>query len=231
MALKRNGFTLVELVIALGVGALIITVIYAAMNAAQKSSASVGRKVVTQQDARTVLDIMTMEIRMASYNPGMTKATWTMAKDGNCKEITLTPDHKGIQKAAANEIAIAMDLDNSKSIANSASDNEYIVYRCENETIRRSVSCGNFQPMLGGTDTETNVRNASAKLPLFQYFDRDGNNLADASGDVPAALIPSIRRVRINIVADTKNPDSMTQKVRRMTYTTDVLVKNHVLCP
>ncbi len=217
--------------IALGVGAFIITVIYAAMNAAQKSSASVGRKVVTQQDARTVLDIMAMEIRMASYNPAMIKATWTTAKDGNCQNVTLVPDNKGIQKAAANEIAIAMDLDNSRSIANSASDNEYIVYKYENNAIRRSVTCGNFQPMLGGTDMETNVSNSSAKIPLFQYFDRNDNNLADTSGNVPGGSIPNIRRIRINIVADTKNPDSMTHQVRRMTYTTDVLVKNHVLCP
>lgn len=223
---------MIELIIAMGVGALIITVIYAAMNVAQKSSASVGRKVVTQQDARTVLDIMAMEVRMASYNPQMLPQAWQVADDGNCYgKLILTRSNKGIQTAAANEIAIAMDLDNSRSIANGTSDNEYIVYRYDNDTIRRSVTCGNFQPLLGGPDTETNVSNKSAGIPLFQYFDRNGTNLADASGNVPANFIPQIGRVRINIVADTKNPDSMTNKVRRMTYTTDVLVKNHVLCP
>ena len=69
MNMKKNGFSLVELIIAMAVGLLIMTAIYAIINMAQRSSASVGRKVVTQQDARAVLDLMAMEIRMASYNP------------------------------------------------------------------------------------------------------------------------------------------------------------------
>jgi len=209
-----------------------MTALYAAMSVAQRSSASIGRKIVTQQDARTVLDIMAMEIRMASYNPAMTPATWQIADDSHCSgKVTLLSANKGIQTAKASEIAVAMDLDASQSIANNSSDNEYIVYKYEDNILKRSVTCGGLQQMLGGNNSDTHVKNAEVRKPLFEYFDRDDHNLADASGNIPETSIPHIRRVRITLVADTKNPDSLTGKIRRMTYTTDVLVKNHVLSP
>ena len=77
MNMKKNGFSLVELIIAVAVGLLIMTAVYAIINLAQSSSVSVGRKVVTQQDARSVLDLMAMEIRMASYNPTQSTTLWS----------------------------------------------------------------------------------------------------------------------------------------------------------
>ena len=61
--------------IAIVIGMVVMLAIYSTNNLAQRSSSSVGRKVVTQQDARAVLDLMAMamEIRMATYNP--TRAT------------------------------------------------------------------------------------------------------------------------------------------------------------
>lgn len=243
MAKKESGFTLIELLIAIGVGSLIIAAIYAAVNLAQKSTAGVSRKITTQQDARTALEIMAMEVRMASYNRKSPR-TWHVDPGGNCagkvsfaivqnENNNDTERRKGIQRADADRIAIAMDLGEppSESIANPLQANEYIEYLYQSDAIMRSVSCGSFQPFLGGTGADTNVKNAEAGIPLFQYFDRNGNNLADASGNVPADRIPSIRRIRITIVAETKEKDSLTGKTKRMTYTTDVLVKNHALCP
>jgi prepilin-type N-terminal cleavage/methylation domain-containing protein len=224
MFAKKNGFTLIELVVAMAVGAIIMSALYAAVNMAQRASASVGRKVVTQQDARTVLNIMAMEIRMVSYNPAMTPATWDDKIAGNCsdKNINLNRNLKGILEATDSRIAIAMDLDGSTSIGDN--ENEYIVYNFNNntESITRSVSCGGNQNFLGGSDSETKVKNGEINTPLFVYYDRNGDETNS---------IPDIRRIRITIVADTKNPDSLTGESRRMTYTTDVLVKNHVLCP
>lgn len=67
--MKRNGFTLIEVLIAVVVGLVIMGAVYSAMVIVQRTSANLGRKVVTQQDTRAVLDFMAMEIRMASYNP------------------------------------------------------------------------------------------------------------------------------------------------------------------
>lgn len=247
MNIKKNGFTLMELIVAMGVGLVIMAAVYSSMNMAQRSSVSVGRKVVTQQDARTVLDLMAMEIRMASYNPVMSPDIWSTIPSNatTCTQMGLAapdPNNKGIQIATANKILIAMDLTVPPNgvIGAIGDSNEYIMYSYNGTySITRNVSCGSNQPILGGADSATLVRNDdqinpltnNKPMPLFQYFNNIGTNLADITGAVPSASIPAIRRIRITIVADTENSDSLTGKVKRMTYTTDVLVKNHVLCP
>jgi type IV pilus assembly protein PilW len=226
--IRRKGFTLVELLIAMAVGIVIIAAVYSAMNLALRFSANTDRKVITQQDTRAVLDLMAMEIRMASYNPTMSLTTWSGNVLGNCSasNISLTQAFKGIQVANANQIAIAMDLDNSGTIGNVA--NEYIVYSYDGaNTLNRSVSCVGAA-ILGGTAPFTNVRNAAVlptPIPLFQYFDRN---------DQPTALIPNIRRIQITIVTDTAANDttqSGTPRPRRMIYSTSVIVRNHAISP
>ncbi len=58
-----------ELLFALFVGGLLMSAVYLTMISGQKSSTGVERKVAAQQDVRAALDIMAMEIGMASYNP------------------------------------------------------------------------------------------------------------------------------------------------------------------
>jgi len=237
---QEKGFTLIELMIALAVGALIMTAVYASMNMAQRSATSVGRKVVTQQDARTVLDVMSMEVRMASYNPNMSSPNesgyiWSGSALGNCSSVNLITANKGIQAANATTIAIAMDLGgriddagaNVPSGRIGDAENEYIVYMLDNQnkTITRNVSCSGNSVILGGEDLSTVIRNGDTNTPLFEYFDRNNNTLPEP------VSIPDIRRVKITIVADTKDPDMLSGQAKRMNYTTDILVKNHVLSP
>jgi prepilin-type N-terminal cleavage/methylation domain-containing protein len=221
--MKEKGFTLVELMVAMAIGLVIMATIYASVNMAQRSATSVVRKVSTQQDARAVLDIMAMEIRMAGYNPKYAKATWANGLAAPlCSAMTLISVNKGIQVATANKLVIVMDLNGSGIIADA--DNEYIMYEYNGvDTINRSMNCIAASAFLGGnTDSTTQVRNADAGVPLFQYFDRTGG---------AAASILDIRRIRITIVADTKTADSLSsKKPKRMIYSTDVMVKNHVLC-
>jgi prepilin-type N-terminal cleavage/methylation domain-containing protein len=238
MNMKKNGFTLVELIIAMGVGFIILTAVYAGINMAQRSSASVGRKIVTQQDARAVLDLMAMEIRMASYNPTGTESNtiWkTIPICASMGPVTLEPRNKGIQTGPtpANTIIIAMDLNNPPVTPAVIGDitNEYIEYSYNGaDTINRNVSCGGDQAILGGAGSATRVSNAAAGVKLFTYFNRSDNDItatvANNNPD-PTNGVPAIRRIRITIVADTESNDSLTSNPRRMTYITDVLVRNH----
>jgi prepilin-type N-terminal cleavage/methylation domain-containing protein len=252
MNMKKNGFSLVELIIAVAVGLLIMTAVYAMINLAQSSSVSVGRKIVTQQDARSVLDLMAMEIRMASYNPTMSTTIWSTIPT-NCASISISldPTKKGIQTATANTILVAMDLTNPTVYPAVIGDspNEYIKYSYNGaDTIYRNASCSGDTPLLGGTGSATMVANGTCSSytngtctcaaningtcpALFQYFDASGNNLADNTGTVPTTSIKNIRRIRITIVANTEYTDRLTHKSRIMTYTTDVLVKNHAFSP
>jgi prepilin-type N-terminal cleavage/methylation domain-containing protein len=233
--IRRKGFTLVELLIAMAVGIVIIAAVYSAMNLALRFSANTDRKVISQQDTRAVLDLMAMEIRMASYNPTMSTTIWgTIPSNATtCNQVGLVspvPANKGIQIANANTILIAMDLNNPPIIPAVIGDvaNEYIEYSYDGaSTLNRSVSCVGAA-ILGGTAPFTNVRNAAVlptPIPLFQYFDRN---------DQPTALIPNIRRIQITIVTDTAANDttqSGTPRPRRMIYSTSVIVRNHAISP
>jgi prepilin-type N-terminal cleavage/methylation domain-containing protein len=228
--MDKKGFTLVELMISIAVGMLIMLAVYGAMEMAQRSSVSVTGKVTTQQDVRSVLDLMAMEIRMASYNPQNATATWgtipACASMGLGVPVTAL---KGIQLANRNAITIAMDLDNSGVIGNTA--NEYLMYSYDGiNTISRNVSCGGNQAILGGAGTSTNVTNAASGIFLFRYLDRLDNDIT-AAVEADQSRIANIRRILITIVADTEQNDPNLQKPRRMIYSTNVIVRNHALSP
>jgi len=66
--MNKKGFTLVEILITVVVAAVIMAAVYGLMTMAQRTSSSTDRRVITQQDTRSVLHFMAMEIRMASFN-------------------------------------------------------------------------------------------------------------------------------------------------------------------
>jgi prepilin-type N-terminal cleavage/methylation domain-containing protein len=241
--MKKKGFSLVELLVAMAVGLVIMAAVYGVMNTAQLSSASIGRKVLTQQDAQTVLYLMAMEIRMASYNPRFNSVVWSTvpAADSTspCTQMGLATSvvaRKGIQIADSNNILVAMNLNpETDNIIGPPAQNEYIKYAYDSgtSTITRNVSCGGNQTILGGAGSSTMVINSETVpvTPLFQYFDESGtNDITAAVVATPDVSIRLIRRIRINIVADIETQGS-SFKVSRRTYTTDVLVKNHVVSP
>ena len=245
--MKKNGFTLVELMIYVAVSAVIMAAAYAAVVMAQRSSSSVGRKIITQQDVRLVLDMMAMDIRNASYNPTHKGGIW---RDQNNLPLPmvigingdLIDGNKlyGIQFANANNILVEMDLGGLPGvpslpdgiIGGPTGPNEaiYYKYNIPLNSITRASNFGPDNALFGGAGTGTLVTNNAAGVPLFQYFDNiNPNNPLDPATLSVYTINNTIRRIRITIVADTEAKDSLTNIPKRMIYTTDVLVKNHPL--
>jgi len=228
--MDKKGFTLVELLISIAVGMVIMLAVYAAMQMAQQSSTNVASKITTQQDVRSALDLMAMEIRMASYNPRNAATTWATipacSSMGFSGPVTV---RKGIQLANRNAIIIAMDLNASGVVGDTA--NEYLMYSYDGAaTITRNVSCGGNMTFIGGTGTDTNIRNAAAGLFPFRYFDRQDIDITTTvEGD--QSQIRNIRRILITMAADTEEVDTSTRQPRRMIYSTNIIVRNHVLSP
>lgn len=236
--MKKNGFTLVEVLTAMVVGLAIMAAIFGAMTIAQRTSTNLSQKIVTQQDTRAVLDFMAMEIRMASFNPKNSSTIWNPSSNLlGCAPAALL--NKGILIATATTIAVAMDLGpigppRVYEIIGDAS-NEYIVYSYNGaDSITRTTNCGPALAILGGTALGSNVRNAIAGVSLFRYFDK-GTPANPAGVEIPVASlparIPDIRRILITIVADTAEVDLNTRIPRRMIYSTNVIVRNHALSP
>ena len=96
---KQEGYTLVEMLVSIFVGMLIIAAIYAAVVSSQRSTVNIERKVVAGQDARAALELMALEIQMASYNP--TYATGMWIDPGSCTTVSVNQNYRGIQAATS----------------------------------------------------------------------------------------------------------------------------------
>ena len=118
---KHEGFTLVEILVSMFVGMLIIGAIYAAVVSSQRSTASVEQKVVAGQDARAALELMAIEIQMASYNP--TYATGMWANPASCTAVSANQNYCGIQAATDSSITVEADINDNGSVVRSGAPN------------------------------------------------------------------------------------------------------------
>jgi prepilin-type N-terminal cleavage/methylation domain-containing protein len=243
---RAKGFTLVELILALFVGGLLMAAIYFTMISGQRSSAGVERKVAAQQDVRAALEIMAMELSMASYNPTYRMELWVKGPSGppasgGCG-VAGNPANRGIQEATGTSITVEMDTGENGTIGG-ADENEVIRYDYDaaEQYITRSTNCGTTQPFLGaassaagGTRTvrvinsSVGINNGPAEgVPaIFRYYDSGGNELFPGT---QAADIPHIRRIDIALAVETEEKDPSTNAYRQMIYSTSVLVRNHAV--
>lgn len=213
-----KGFTLVELLIALFVGALMMTAVYGIVNMAQKSSSGIERRVISQKDVRGALDLMALELRMASYNPQPEDTSiW---KAVNCTAAG-TSVYKGIQAATAISITIEMDANDSQVINDFANEIITYTYNSGTQIITRAQNCNAAETFIGGTIVR--IVNGNT-VPVFRYF--DFNNVEIPVANLPAR-IPEIRAVEITLVAETQDNDPMTKAPRRIVYSTRVIPRNH----
>jgi type II secretory pathway pseudopilin PulG len=225
---NEKGFTLVELLATIGVGIIMLAAIYTAVTFGYRSSVAVERKVTAVEDARTALELMSAEIRMASYNPNFAINMWR--NPAVCSAQSPNQVYRGIQEATANIITIQMDISENSAIGD---PNEIIryVYIPGEERITRDTNCTGGMPFLGataasGTPRTVLVRNTAAipAIPVFRYF--NGTGVEILPGTNPA-LIPDIRRIDITLVVDTEFVDPNTNQRRRMIYSTSVIPRNH----
>ena len=230
---KHEGYTLVEMVISIAVGMVIIAAIYASVNMGQRSTVNVERKVAAHQDARASLELMELEIQMASYNPTYAPNIWV--DPGNCTTASGTQGFRGIQAATDSSITIEADISGSGGDGDGVvggSTNEIITYSYDstNQYLTRSTNCGGNQPFLGdspasGRPRAVRVINTTA-VPVFQYFNAQGTQIAAAG--LPAG-IPNIARIDITLWVETEDVDVNSGQRRRMLYSTSVIPRNHVI--
>lgn len=245
---NKKGFTLVEIMIAIAVGFVIMLAIGAVIRTGLRSSVGIEAKTTTQQDVRAALEMMALEIGMASYNPprlGSNNPIWadlTTTNGQNCSVLTSAPSdplRKGIVEAAANSLTIEADINNDGIIGSAGQPNEvirYVFVTADGEQyITRCTCCttsstgGGGQPFLGNTIDSGQQRTVrvinndlNPVIPVFRYIDGRGNVTAN---------IPDIRRIDITLAVESDTIDPMTQQRHRMFYSTSVIPRNHASNP
>lgn len=230
-----RGFTLIELLVTMAIAVMLMLAIYGAINMAQRSSQGIERKVTAQQDARSALELMAMEIRMASYNPNFVTGIWV--DPGTCTSTSGNQAYQGIQVATPNAITLEMDINENSVIMSNANEIISYVYDPVNQYITRTTNCGMVQPFLGETIAGgrprtvrvindingNNSYDAGTDVPVFRYYDGNGVELTNLP-----AQIPNIRRVEITLAAESEHIDPTTNQRRRLVYSTSVTLRNHV---
>jgi prepilin-type N-terminal cleavage/methylation domain-containing protein len=249
-----RGFTLVEIMIAIAVSLIMIFAIGMAIESASRSSGGMERKVTAQQDIRGALEIMALEVKMASYNPSLSTTVWR--SDGNpgganfCTTQSANQAYKGIQEATANSITVEMDVvggldangnPDGNGALGGADANEIIRYNFvqtgNDRYITRETNCGGAQPFLGdiigsGRPRTVRVINADAdvSVPVFRYFDGQGVELLFAAGTGRVCMpgcSADIRMIEITLAVETDEIDPSTGLTRRMIYKTRETLRNN----
>ena len=239
---KAEGFTLVEILMALFIGLILLGTVYVSVISGQKSSAGVERTVAAQQDVRAALEVMAMEISMASYNPNFMSGIWKIPPplSNACAGSSANPHYKGIQEATPTSMTVEMDINQSNTVGDHPNEIIRYVYSPTDQAIFRDNNCGGNLSFLGdvagaaqGTrtirviNTELGITNGMGVPAVFRYYD---------AKSPPTELFPgtaldyaNIRRIDITLGVETEEVNPSTQRRRQMTYSTSVLVRNHAL--
>jgi len=241
---REKGFTLVEILFAIFVGLILMSAAYVAMTSGQQTSAGVERKVAAQQDVRAAMQIMGLELSMASYNPNYMPNVWhDLPPSGSAISCTGSGDQtlKGIREATPTAITVEMDIGESGLSGDDKGEIVRYEYHSgvnEQYITRETANCGQnrnssaAQPFLGSRGTPGQPRtvrvvNDLRGIPVFQYFDSVGAGALLNPG-ATSSDIPKIRRIDIILAVETAEVDPSTKRPKEMIYSTSVFVRNHV---
>ncbi len=150
-----KGFTLIELVVALGLSLVTVSAVYSLYVSELKAQMVREDRLEMQQQARVVMDVVSRELLMAGYDPR------GVNQDGD-----LGNDFLGITYDPARLIIMA-DLNGNGVIAE-ANESITFLYDSKTHTLRRNTGGGN-QPF--GENIESFV---------IEYFDKGGNPTIDS---------------------------------------------------
>jgi len=150
------GFTLVETVVYIGVFFVVVTALTVTISYTYRA----GRFVYEQADALN-------EVRKGMQTMVQTLRESTYGDNGAYPLLAMGP----------NSITVYSDTDNDGNA-------ERITFAIENDTlVKKVLAASGNPPIYTGSETTTTVaqfvRNAEVSVPLFTYFDTDGNEVTD----------------------------------------------------
>lgn len=179
MIRKENGYTLVELLVALALTGIVIAAVYKSFTAQQKVYIAQDEVAAMQQDLRAVMDIMVKEIRMAGYDPTGSKAF------GFVSLPSAGPTDYG-RYTSSDGIAFYADTDPADGLL-TASDSENIAFRLNVDQNGNALAGSSRDRVLrkystGAVKWQPMAENIEA-LGFAYAFDNDGDGKLDTSSN------------------------------------------------
>jgi prepilin-type N-terminal cleavage/methylation domain-containing protein len=198
--MQNKGFSLIELLIALGVFAVIAGGLFTSLTRGQKRFRYEQDVLEAQQMARNALDMMEREIRLAGLPD---RAYYDSASAG----VATNEFAVGITTANSNNLIFEGDINEDDIV-------ETVQYTLNGTTLQRSaVAKGN------AASTQTLAQNVTGLT--FSYFDSSGNALA-----APVATPASISRVQIALALNANQVDPDSRDIRSVSMQGAAQVRN-----
>jgi type IV pilus assembly protein PilW len=200
----QNGFSLIEIMIAMAISSIVITSMYEIFYSQQRSYTNQDQVAEMQQNLRAGLYLMTKDIRSAGFDPTRS-GNFGFVTDFAAPDNIFDPDIN----YAVDKNVIAFTIDNNGDGIIQSNDAEQIAYRLNNNTLERYI----FDPNNKGWQAVANNIDALD----FVYFDQDGptNN--------PAAF----RAVELSLLVRTGKKDKQFTNTRS-SYTNS---QDENICP
>ena len=182
---SQQGFSLVELLIAMAISSVVMAGVYNMFYTQQRSYTTQEQVAEMQQNLRAAMQLMSREIRSAGFDPGQTGRFSRLVTDFPSPNNIFSPD---IDYATQHKV-IAFTMDNSEDGILQANNNEMIAYRLNNRTLERYyVQQATWLPLADNIDALD-----------FVYLDQNGT---------PTSVIADIRAVEISLLVRTNKDDS-----------------------
>jgi type II secretory pathway component PulJ len=191
----QRGFGTMEALVASTLSLIVALAIMGFFDAQQRAYASVSTYAASQNVTRTVVDLMSREIRMSSYDPTLPASAGALplSPGPTCPNV-----EEGLVQAQPQRIRIQQDLDGSGVIDQA---NEDITYAQQNDAITRTDRTGT---------TVTLVENVPPNGFRIRYFDNQANPVEIVPAGMPAVLTPTqracVQKVVLEVRASIDNP-------------------------
>lgn len=206
---NQRGFSLLEMLFALAIFSIAVTVIYGVMNNMSSSFTLQEVNIQAQQLLRAGSELMVHDIRMAGYNPTGEADVTTNIKPGitvaTAQRLQFTSDldaSRIIDDVDDTDGVDSADFERMEYVYDGADRIEQVLSQSDGTEVNRALLL----------DDITNLR--------FTYFDEDNTNLVSP---VAAASLEDIRTVAITMTI--QKPAGRRDPVTR-TYTTTIACRN-----
>jgi type IV pilus assembly protein PilW len=141
MIQKENGFSIIELLIALALTGIVMVAVYKALSSQQKVYVAQDEVVAMQQDLRAVMEIMVQGIRMAGYDPTSSKQFGFISLP--------SPGSPGFGRFTSSEgIAFYADGDDLPNGLLDSSDSEQVAFRLNVDQSGKALAPGSRDNIL-----------------------------------------------------------------------------------
>ena len=181
----RQGFSLIEVLVAMACSSIVIAALYQMFHSQQKSYMQQDEIAEMQQNLRAGLYLMTKDIRSAGFDPTRLSNAGIVTNFFSPPNAVFGPD---IDYATATDI-IAFTIDNNENGSIQANDNEQIAYRLNNNNLERySALQATWESIADNVDALN-----------FVYLDSDG---------LVTGIPNNIRSVEVTILVRTGDKDN-----------------------